>query len=88
MTKAASIVGIIMIGSLVSQMVNVQILTSFSFGETKIAIQSILDSILPGILSIGIVFLLRSFIKKGCKPLYLVLGVLTLSILLAYFGIV
>lgn len=87
-TKAAAIVGIIMVGALVSQMVNLNITTSFAFGKTTIELQKILDSILPGLLSILLVFVLRAFIKKGIKAVWLVLGIIVCSILLALFGIV
>ena len=47
----------------------------------------ILDSIIPGILSIVLVFGLMKLIKKGYKPITLVFGILVISIVLAFFGI-
>ena len=47
----------------------------------------IINSIMPGLLSILLVFGLVRLIKKGHKPITLVFGILLISIVLAFFGI-
>ena len=42
---------------------------------------------MPGILSVALVFGLVALIKKGVRPVTLVLGILVLSVALAFFGI-
>lgn len=87
-TQAASIIGIVMVGALVSQMVDVKILSEVKFGESVISFQSIFDSILPGLLGLLIVLGCRTCIKKGVKPLVLVLAIMLLCVLFAALGVV
>lgn len=47
----------------------------------------IFNSIMPGILSVALVFGMVRLIKKGYKPITLVFGILIISIVLAFFGI-
>lgn len=86
-TKAASIVGIIMVGALVSQLVNIATPLSISIGESEVVIQEMLDSIMPGLLSVGLVFLLKSRIKKGVKPIVMVFAIMGICILGAAIGV-
>ena len=79
LTKAAGVMGITMVGAMVASSVNV--------GEASVVVLDILDSIIPGLLSIVLVFVLMKLIKKGYKPLTLVFGILILSIVLAFLGI-
>ena len=60
---------------------------TINVGEASVVVLDILDSIIPGLLSIVLVFVLMKLIKKGYKPLTLVFGILILSIVLAFLGI-
>ena len=81
------ILGVIVVGALIASYVGVPITAEIPNGESVIVVQEILDGIMPGILSIGLVFLMVRLLKKGVSPIKIVLGVLVLSLLLAFVGI-
>ena len=81
LTRATSILGLTMVGAMVAQMVNVPLNWTISINGAQVVIQDVLNSIFPGLLSIGLVFGLVTMIKKGWRPLYLVFGVLALGLL-------
>jgi PTS system mannose-specific IID component len=86
-TYCISIVGMIMIGSMVAQFVNIRTPLTISFGSGEtLVIQDILDSIFKGILGIGATFGCLALMRKKVKVLYLVLGVLVLGVLLTFVG--
>jgi PTS system mannose-specific IID component len=81
LTRATSILGLMMVGALVAQMVNVPLNWTITISGAKLVIQDVLNNIFPGMLSIGLVFGLVAMIKKGWRPLYLVFGILILGLL-------
>lgn len=87
LTKSAAIVGLTMVGAMVATMVNVKLAWTIHVGETSVVVLDVINSIMPGILSILLVFGLVKLIKKGVKPVSLVLGILIFTIVLAFFGI-
>lgn len=87
LTKSAAIVGLTMVGAMVATMVNVKLAWTIQVGETSVVVLDVINSIMPGILSILLVFGLVKLIKKGVKPVTLVLGILIITIVLAFFGI-
>lgn len=87
LTKAASILGISMVGAMVANMVNVKMAWTINVGETSVVVLDVFNSVMPGILSILLLFGLVALIKKGRKPITLVIGILVASILLAAVGI-
>lgn len=87
LTKAASIVGITMIGAMVASMVKVKLAWVITVGDASVAVLDVIDSIMPGLLSIVLLFTLVHFIKKGVKPITLVIAILIISLALAFVGI-
>ncbi len=87
LTKAASILGISMVGAMVATMVDVKLDWTITIGETSVVVLDILNSVMPGILSILLLFGLVALIKKGKKPITLVIGILVCSVALAAAGI-
>ncbi len=87
LTKAAGILGVMVVGGLIPSYV------SFAFPESLVvvggvSIQGIFDSIMPNILPLGFVFLLYwLFKKKNVNTIKLILLVIAISILLSFFGI-
>lgn len=81
-TRAASILGIFVVGSLTSAMGATKIKWVIPNGDAKIDIQAILDGILPSALPLGLTMLLYFLMKRykwtpiKCIVLLLVLGVL------------
>lgn len=86
LTKAASILGIVMIGSMIPG-VPVALNWKIDIGSTEVVIVDILNSIMPNILSVGVVLLFVYLIKKGVKATTIIWFVLILSILLAAIGV-
>jgi len=87
LTRCSSIVGIGMVGALVAQMVNVPLNMIINTGNGEVNIGEILDSIVPGLLSIVLVFFLSSLIKKGVSPSTLIIMIMVASIVFAFIGI-
>jgi len=87
LTKAAGILGVMVVGGLIPSYV------SFAFPETlvvsgNVSIQGIFDSIMPNILPLGFVFLLYwLFKKKNVNTMKLILMVIAFSIVLSFIGI-
>ena len=79
--------GITMVGAMVASSVNVKLAWTITVGQTSVVVLDIINSIMPGLLSILLVFGLVRLIKKGHKPITLVFGILLISIVLAFFGI-
>ena len=86
-TTASSMLGLAMVGAMVSSTVNVPLRLSFNFGKETLKLSSIFDQIMPGLLSLIILFVLMYLMKKGYKPMTLVLGLLVISIGLAFIGV-
>ena len=87
LTKAAGVMGITMVGAMVASSVDVKLAWTIQVGETSVVVLDIINSVMPGLLSILLVFAMVKLIKKGYKPITLVIGILVISIVLAFFGI-
>lgn len=85
--KAAAILGMTMVGSNVASQVNVKLNWVPNIGGAQINVLEVINSIMPGLLSILLVFFLMSLLRKGFKPVQLVLGILVCSVVLAAVGI-
>lgn len=86
-TKAASILGIIMVGALTAQMVNVPLNIVMEMGETMLDINAVINSIFPGLLGVALLFWLARLIKKGVRPTKLVIGIIVLGLAGALIGV-
>ena len=87
---AAGIMGLFMMGALSASYVKVATPLQFVISSTGkvISIQSYLDQILPGMLQLAAVFgIYWYFTRKGQNYIKLVLTILVLSIVCAFFGI-
>ena len=93
LTKAASIVGLIMVGgmtaSMTAQMVTFTSKLEVSMkGESVMNLQNMLDQIFVGIVPLGITLLCYYLLKKkNISITVLIIGVIILSILLSLLGI-
>lgn len=86
-TKAASILGLVMVGSMVASMVSVKLGLTWTMGGTEVVIQDVLDSIMPGLLSLAVTFGVVKLLKKGYNAAVLVTGLLVVCVILAAFGV-
>lgn len=89
LTKAASIVGLIMVGGMTAQMVTFTSKIEVSMnGASILNLQSMLDQIFVGIVPLGITLLCYYFLKKKNMSInVLIIGIIVLSILVSVLGI-
>lgn len=88
---ACGILGLMMMGALSASYVSLSILTEFTLENSAdpISIQGILDSIMPGILPLAVIGLVYLYLKKhNNKYGMLIVGIIAISVALAFFGIV
>lgn len=89
LTKAASIVGLIMVGGMTAQMVSFTSKLEMSMnGESVMNLQEMLDQIFVGIVPLGITLICYYLLKKKNMSInVLIIGIIVLSILLSALGI-
>lgn len=87
LTKAASVLGAILIGSLIAANVKIEIALAPTINGASFNLQSILDSIAPGLLSILLFFWVYSRIQKGWSSIKLLYLLIAVCIILSFFGI-
>lgn len=78
LTKGASILGLMVVGAMPATLISIT--TPLSIGtRSGIAVQGILDQLVPAIIPLGLTFLVYYFVKKSVKTTYLLLGLLVLG---------
>lgn len=88
--KAATVMGVTVIGGLIASYVHIEILTKFVINKSsKLALQAdFFDKIFPNILSFGYVFFLYYLLKnKKANPIWLIAGTFVLVLILSYFKV-
>ena len=85
--SAASILGLLVIGGMVTSMVSVNLALTIGSGDSAVAINDIINGIMPKMLSLLTTYLIYVLIKKGIKVNYLLIGIVIVSILGALIGI-
>lgn len=86
-TKAASILGVMMVGCMTATTVGFPLNWTLTIGDTSLVVLDLFESIYPGILSVAIVLIMLAFIKKGVRPIVLIFGLLIFCLLGAAVGI-
>jgi mannose PTS system EIID component len=87
-TTMASILGLVIIGGLIPQMVAVKIPLTFTINEVKVVIQQILDSIMPGLIPLIVTFVCYRYLKKGKNPIIALLIIVVLSVVFKSAGVI
>ena len=87
LTKSASVLGLMMVGAMTATTVNVPLNWTINIGQTSVIVGDVVNSIFPGILSIGLLFLLMSLIRKGKRPIQLIVGIFAVAMIGALVGI-
>lgn len=89
LTKAAGIIGLMMVGGMTASMVTFRSTFELSMkGESVLNLQSMLDSIFVGLVPLGLTLLCYYLLKKkNISITVLILGVIALSIALSFLGI-
>ncbi|WP_190317070.1 PTS system mannose/fructose/sorbose family transporter subunit IID [Thermoanaerobacterium thermosaccharolyticum] len=88
LTQSASILGLVVVGGVVASMVSVKVPYVFQYGDVKVNIQNILDSIMPKLLPLGITFFAYWILgKKKMTTVKLVFLIIAISIIGSITGI-
>lgn len=86
-TKAASILGLIMVGAMTATTVGVPLNWTVNIGQTSIVVLDLFESVYPGVLSVIVVCTMLALIKKGVRPIWLIFGLIVMCLVGAAFGI-
>ena len=87
LTFGASILGLTVIGAMIARMIEISTPLILGSENNPIAIQEILDDIMPGILQLGIFGIVYYLLGKKVKPLTILLGMAIVGILGSFIGI-
>ena len=87
--RAATILAITILGGLIASYIGIEVLTTIDIGEgAVISLQAdFFDKILPNILPFAFTMGVYGLLKKKVSPTILIVGILILSILLSFFGV-
>lgn len=86
-TQLAMSAGLILVGGLIAQMVNVNLGLTFQDKELVISVQEILDNIFPKLLPLLTTLGIYKLLRKGKNPQILILSIIVISIILTGLGI-
>lgn len=88
LTEAASILGLMVVGSMIYSAVSISTPLTFTFGDVSLGIQEgVLDAIFPNLLAVIVAFVVYRLIKKGVKLNWVIIGICVVSCVCAAFGI-
>ncbi|HBX80160.1 MAG: PTS mannose transporter subunit IID [Propionibacteriaceae bacterium] len=91
-TQIASILGLFVMGALVSKWTSIKFpgvvstITAADGTKTVTTVQSIFDSLLPGLAALGLTFLCMELLRRKVDALWIILGMFALGILGAWTG--
>ncbi len=86
--NAASILGVIVIGALIAQFVNLDLTLNIGVGETMVNLQAdVFDKIVPKILPFGLTVLMYRLLQKQKSPIMLMVVIIVSALVGAYLGI-
>ncbi|MFV0552011.1 MAG: PTS system mannose/fructose/sorbose family transporter subunit IID [Anaerorhabdus sp.] len=86
-SKAATIVGLMVIGGMTASMVSMTTKLSFMIGETEFALQSYIDQIFPLALPFCYTLIMLGLLKKGFKSTHILLITILVGILGVFVGL-
>lgn len=87
LTDCMGVLGMTVAGCMIANYVSIQTVATFTSGDTVIEIQALLDEIMPGILSVGTVFILYALIRKNVSVIKIMGVLVIIGILGAFIGI-
>lgn len=86
-SRAASIVGLTVVGGLIATYVRLSINYTWKMGEGELNIQEgVIDQIMPALLPLSFTFLVYWLLKKGRSPLTIILITVVIGLIGSYFG--
>lgn len=86
-TNCATIVGLVMVGAMTASSVTIKTALKWNMAGTTLKLQDILNSIMPGLLPLGLTLTIWLLLRKKVKVIYLLFGVIVFGIIGALIGI-
>jgi mannose/fructose/N-acetylgalactosamine-specific phosphotransferase system component IID len=86
-TKAANILGLLMVGCMSASLINVSTRLTFDISGAKTQLQTLFDGIMPGLLSLGTLLGVWFLLKKKISIVKITFGILFFCIIMAFLGI-
>lgn len=86
-TKLCNIVGLMTIGAMATTMVKVKLAAEWTIEGNVLNLQNVIDSILPSLLPVALTLIMFKYLKKGSKPMTLMLILIAVGILGSAIGI-
>lgn len=87
LTNVARILGLTVVGAMIATMVSIKTPFILDIGGATVEFQKIFDDLLPGLLPMIATIVIFSLMKKGVKSTTIMLGIIGLGIICAFFGI-
>jgi fructoselysine and glucoselysine-specific PTS system IID component len=81
LTSGASILGLMVIGAMPASLMSIKTPLNIGTSESKIAVQGILDQLVPNLLPLALTLIVFYFVRKNVKTTWLLLGILALGFL-------
>ncbi|ERM93372.1 hypothetical protein O163_00040 [Caldanaerobacter subterraneus subsp. yonseiensis KB-1] len=85
--ESSSVLGLMVLGVLVAQWVNVKTGLALTVGDKVLKVQEMLDGIMPSMLPLITTFVLVWFLRKGVTPNKLIIGIFVVALVLSLFKI-
>ncbi len=86
-TKGAAVLGLIMTGAMTAQFVTFKTSFTAQLSGTTFNLQSVFDSILPGLLPLGITMICFAYLRKHNKPVTALVVMFIAAVVLTVLGI-
>ena len=86
-TRLCNVVGLMTIGAMATSMVKMNLAWELNLSGNILNLQSVIDSILPQALPVGLTLLMFKYLKKDVKPMTLMCILIVVGIVSSYFGI-
>ncbi len=86
-TNSLSILGLIIAGAMMVNNVSITTPLAINYGQTSVVIQELLDSILPGMLSVIFVMLCFGLMRKNVSVFKIMMVLFGVAVVGAFFGI-
>ena len=86
-TKYASILGLTVAGAMTAEMVYFEVPIKFGTGDAATTVQKIVDGIIPGLFPLLLTGVVYYMLKKGMKPLVIMLILMVASVIGVYFKV-
>lgn len=86
-SSAAGVMAMFIMGAMASRYVAISTTLEFTSEMATVSLQSMFDSVLPGLLPLAAVFIYYGLIRKKVHTNWLIVGTMILSIAFSYLGI-